>query len=132
MKLQKSSVLLVAALSASGQALAAPYAYVPNEKDGTVSVIDTATDKLMHTLPNKGSMGNKIQGLALDSTAKTLFVVDAESGALKVVNLTSHQVEKKKYQSVRALRALAYLQMVIPWQFAWKKKMRWHLLISAY
>lgn len=95
MKLQKSSVLLVAALSASGQALAAPYAYVPNEKDGTVSVIDTATDKLMHTLPNKGSMGNKIQGLALDSTAKTLFVVDAESGALKVVNLTSHQVEKK-------------------------------------
>ena len=39
--------LLGSAVLLPGLALAAPFAYVPNEKSGTVSVIDTATDSVV-------------------------------------------------------------------------------------
>ncbi|MCB1953525.1 MAG: hypothetical protein KDF61_16140, partial [Rhodocyclaceae bacterium] len=42
--------LALAFFSLTGTALAAPLAYVPNEKSGTVSVIDTATDTVTTTL----------------------------------------------------------------------------------
>jgi len=91
----KQITLLVAALFASGSALAAPFAYVPNEKDGTISVIDTATDTVTGTLPAKGSLGKKIQGLMLDAKNENLFVVDASGGAVKVINLATRKVVKK-------------------------------------
>ena len=39
-----TAVCAVAAIQAAG---AEPFAYVPNEKSGTVSVIDTATDAVV-------------------------------------------------------------------------------------
>ena len=35
----------------SGLAAAAPFAYVPNEGSGTLSVIDTATDQVVAQIP---------------------------------------------------------------------------------
>ena len=45
MKTIFSSTLTLAALALALNAAAAPFAYVPNEKSGTISIIDTATDK---------------------------------------------------------------------------------------
>jgi YVTN family beta-propeller protein len=90
-----SALLLVAALSVSTHALAAPYAYVPNQIDGTVSVIDIATDAVSYTLPSKGRLGKKIQGLALDASAKNMFVVDADGGVLQLVDLATKKMTKK-------------------------------------
>ena len=42
MKLTKSTVALLMCFSAS--LIAAPFAYVPNEGSGTISIIDTQTD----------------------------------------------------------------------------------------
>lgn len=36
-----------------------PLAYVPNEKDGNISVIDTATDKVVGLLPKDQPLGKK-------------------------------------------------------------------------
>lgn len=54
---------VVAAASASmivGAAIAAPFAYVPNEGSGTVSIIDTAND----TLVGEIKAGGKPRGIA--------------------------------------------------------------------
>jgi len=42
--------LAAAALMAWGSALAAPFAYVPNEGSGTLSVIDTATNTVVNAI----------------------------------------------------------------------------------
>lgn len=48
MKIHKQGLAVLAGVMLSGSvALAAPMAYVPNEKSGTVSVIDTATDTVV-------------------------------------------------------------------------------------
>ena len=67
---------LAAALPA--QLLAAPFAYVPNEGSGTISVIDTATDKVVETIDCKPEaklpFGTGSNAVALSDDAKTPFV----------------------------------------------------------
>lgn len=59
-------------------ALAAPFAYVGNEGSGTISVIDTASDRVVDTL----RFGRKPRLRALPSDGKRLFVsVYASRGA---------------------------------------------------
>jgi YVTN family beta-propeller protein len=55
--------------------LAAPFAYVPNEKSATVSVIDTATDTVVRTLPG----GQRPRGIATDG--KHLYISEAPATA---------------------------------------------------
>ena len=43
-----------ALLLVAGAAMAAPFAYVPNEGSATVSVIDTANDRVMKTIATGG------------------------------------------------------------------------------
>jgi len=53
-------LLFTVALAATSlSAYSQPFAYVPNEKDGTVSVIDTTTDEVVKRLPAKGKLGKK-------------------------------------------------------------------------
>jgi len=49
---------------------AEPFAYVPNEGAGTVSVIDTATDKVVTEIP----AGSKPRGLAVGADSRWLYV----------------------------------------------------------
>ena len=49
MNLKSTAAIACVMLGASiSHVTAAPLAYVPNEKDGTVSVIDTTTDKVVN------------------------------------------------------------------------------------
>jgi len=87
----KRTALLAALTVCGGQALAAPFAYVPNEKDGTISVIDTATDKVSHTLPGKGKLGDKLQAVGIDPSGKMLYVVVRDANAVAMIDLATRE-----------------------------------------
>jgi YVTN family beta-propeller protein len=76
-------------------AVAASHAYVANAGDGTVSVIDTQSDEVMRTLIVHGESGDKLQAAVADRSEKTLFVVDALSGKLVIVDLANGQVKAR-------------------------------------
>ena len=77
-------------------AASAERAYVPNEGSGTLSVIDTATDRESadSPLPRQGSLGEKLRGVALDRRGTTLFVVDAARNLVLVVDPTNGAIKK--------------------------------------
>jgi len=64
--------LLILCLLVASNVLAAPFAYVPNEKSGTLSVIDTETDSVVAEI----KAGDKPRGLAVSKDGKTLYVSD--------------------------------------------------------
>src|ERR1043166_7413152 len=80
--------LFVAIVSVSSAALpafparAAPLAYVSNEGSASVSVVDTATDKVVSTL----KIGEKPRGIALSPDAKRLYISDQTANALRVID----------------------------------------------
>ena len=76
-------------------AVGAPHAYVANEHDGTVAVIDTATDDVLRTVVIHGNGGDKLQAALADRSEKTLFVVDALSSTLIVYDLAAGKVEQR-------------------------------------
>lgn len=69
--------LLAACALLPGAVLGAPFAYVPNEKSASVSVIDTATDTVVKTIAD---VGPEPRGLAItndgdaDDTDETVYV----------------------------------------------------------
>jgi YVTN family beta-propeller protein len=88
---------LCALLGACGIApVHAENAYVPNEGSGTVTVIDTATDKpsAKSPLPQHGTLGKKLRGVALDLSGRTLFVVDALRNVVLAVDTATGVVKK--------------------------------------
>ena len=87
-------ILIAATLTYGSQVFAGAYAYVPNEKDGTVSVIDTATDTVVNTLPKKGAFGKKIQAVAMDPDGKKLYVVVRDKNAVAMVDLAKGKQER--------------------------------------
>jgi len=70
-----------------GAALAAPFAYVPNEGTGTLSVIDTATDQVVGEI----QAGKKPRGLAVSLDGTRLYVSDQPNNRLVVVDLASRK-----------------------------------------
>jgi len=87
-----TAVMLAAA---SSWADAAPRAYVANQENGTLSIIDTAKDEVVRTLPASGRIGQKIQAVVTDPAEKTAFVVDAEGNAIVLVDLASGEVKQR-------------------------------------
>ena len=90
----KPIYLSVVLMVAASYAQAAPLAYVPNEKDGTISVIDTSTDKVIKKLPKKGAFGKKIQAVAMHPDGTKLYVVVRDKNAVSIVDLASGKQEK--------------------------------------
>ncbi|MEA3154099.1 MAG: hypothetical protein QOK44_1688, partial [Betaproteobacteria bacterium] len=74
------------ALSSVASADAEPYAYVPNEGSGTISIIDTATDATVGEIKT----GGRPRGIAASPTL--LYFSDLPSSALKVVDLKNRAV----------------------------------------
>src|SRR2546425_11146911 len=83
--------LSILALACLSQARAAPFAYVPNERSGTVSVIDTASDQVVATIKT----GGKPRGIAATPDGRRLYVSDQPSGSLLVVDLTAREVSER-------------------------------------
>ena len=67
---------------------AAPFAYVANEKSGTLSVIDTATDEVVGEI----KAGKKPRGMAAARGATRIFVSDQPANALLVVDTEKRAV----------------------------------------
>jgi YVTN family beta-propeller protein len=72
-------------------ALCEPFAYVQNEKSGTISVIDTATDEVVGEI----KAGDKPRGAALSADGKWLFVSDQPNNILVKVDTETREVVGK-------------------------------------
>lgn len=82
-----ASTLLAAALAWPHAARAAPFAYVPNEGSGTLSVIDTATDQVVATIP----AGKKPRGTVIAPDGARAYVSDQPGNRLVVVDLAARK-----------------------------------------
>src|SRR3954468_18103824 len=82
---------LIAAATFSGTVFAQPFAYVPNEKSGTVSIIDTATDKVTGEI----KAGEKPRGIAVSPDGKFLYVSDQPQRALNVIDIGKKAIVAK-------------------------------------
>ena len=71
---------LILALACLSQARAAPFAYVPNERSGTVSVIDTASDQVVATIKT----GGKPRGIAASPDGRRDWGICTECGMGRV------------------------------------------------
>ena len=74
------SILLTTLVLASTAAWAEPShrAFVTNEKDNTVSVIDTKTNEVINTI----NIGERPRGIGLSPDQKQLYVAISEEGAM--------------------------------------------------
>jgi YVTN family beta-propeller protein len=90
----KRIVIAALSLATAVTAVAAPKAYVGNQENGTISIIDTASDTAIKTLPEKGKIGEKIQAVVTDPAEKNAFVVDANGNSLVVVDLASGEIKQ--------------------------------------
>jgi YVTN family beta-propeller protein len=99
MPIRKKTPSSLAALVASAlfatalPAVAAPFAYVPNQKSGTISVIDTATDTVTKTLTGGGALGKRLQAIDSDVKGDILYVVDAEHNKLFAIDPSNDTVK---------------------------------------
>jgi len=84
------SILLAIILSvfAAANASAAPFAYVPNVFSNTVSVIDTATNAVVATLP----VGVWPQGAAVNPSGTRVYVPNNGSGTVSVIDTSTNTV----------------------------------------
>jgi YVTN family beta-propeller protein len=80
-------------LGATAAAVAAPFAYVPNQKSGSISVIDTASDKVVRTLTAQGKLGDRVQAIDVDARGTTLYAVDAGHEQLLAVDTATDRVQ---------------------------------------
>ena len=79
---------LVAPLLAVPAALcAAPFAYVPNEGSGTLSVIDTATDQVVAEVP----AGKKPRGTVVSIDGRTAYVSDQPNNQLVMIDVVARK-----------------------------------------
>src|SRR5215470_6777666 len=78
------------AVLASGIATAAPKAYVGNFADNTVSVIDTATSKVVATIP----VVQGPHGIAITQDNHTVYVTGDGSSSLSVIDTATDKVVK--------------------------------------
>lgn len=93
-RLPAAALMLLAALAAA-PVTAAPMAYVPNQRSGTISVIDTGSDEVVRTLSAQGQLGKRLQQVALDPAGKTLFVIDAAHDALVALDIATDSVRTR-------------------------------------
>ncbi len=68
--------------------LAAPFAYVSNERAGSVSVIDTATDVVVATVP----VGDAPYGVAAGSYGTRVYVANRRSNDVSVIDTATNSV----------------------------------------
>src|SRR5690554_3418168 len=78
---------------AAGSVAAATLAYVPNQKSGTISVIDTETDTVTRTLSGGGKLGKRLQAVDADASGSVIYVVDAQRNTLFAIDPATDTVK---------------------------------------
>ena len=78
-------LVLAAALAAPLAVAAAPFAFVPNEGSGSLSVIDTAVDQVVAEI----DVGQKPRGTVVSADGRTAYVSDQPNSALVIVDLAT-------------------------------------------
>lgn len=77
---------------AAAAAPAAPVlAYVPNQRSGTISVIDTAQDAVVRTLSGQGQLGKRLQQI-VPGPGGHLYVIDAQGHRLLELDVAQDRV----------------------------------------
>jgi YVTN family beta-propeller protein len=82
--------LFVAALFPAAGAVAGPKAYIGNFADNTVSAIDTATGKVVATIPVAAGP----HGMAISSDGRTVYISGDRSSSVSVIDTASDAVTK--------------------------------------
>ena len=72
----------------SATAVAAGFAYIPNSGDGTVSVVNTTTNKIVAIIP----VGSRPYGIILSGDGSTAYVTNQGSGNISVINTQTNKV----------------------------------------
>ena len=72
----------------AGTASALPFAYIPNEGSGTVSVIDTATNTVVATVV----VGSGPDGVAVNPAGTRVYVTNEGSNTVSVINTATNTV----------------------------------------
>ena len=71
-----------------GLALGAPFAYIANESTDNVSVIDTATNTVVATVP----VGNGPTAVAVNPASPRVYVANTSGNTVSVIDTTTHTV----------------------------------------
>jgi YVTN family beta-propeller protein/cysteine-rich repeat protein len=89
--MRPTSIRVAALLCVASVASAAPFAYVPNTGDNTLTVIDTATDTVVTTIPIPGSQP---QAAAVSADGMRVYVGDLGgfAGKVHVINAATNTV----------------------------------------
>src|SRR5262245_11504367 len=82
------SLGLLAVMLGSTPAEAQPFAYVGNEEGGTVSVIDTAVNTGVATVP----VGSLPEGIAVTPDGKHVYVANGNSNTVSVIDTATNTV----------------------------------------
>ena len=80
-----------AGFAVSAVSFAGPIAYVPNERSGTLSLIDTDTDAVVGEIRT----GGKPRGIVVSADGKRLYVSDQSTNALLVVDIAARAVSSR-------------------------------------
>ena len=87
-KRKLAGLWLLALVLPPGFAGAAPFAYISNQNSNTVSVIDTASNTVVATVP----VGTDPWGVAVNPTGTRAYVANANSNTVSVIDTASNSV----------------------------------------
>ena len=76
---------IVAVMIAAASPAMAHTLYISNEKDNTLSVIDTATDEVIKTIP----VGKRPRGIVLSKDFSKLYICASDSNTVQVLDIKS-------------------------------------------
>ena len=82
------TALVVTAFIAAPNVATAHWAYVTNEKDDTISVIDTETDEVIKTI----DVGERPRGVTLSHDFKHLYICASDSDAVQVMDINTDNI----------------------------------------
>src|SRR5574339_414917 len=87
--MKKTALLIAFFLTLTRAALAAPFAYITNEMDNTVSVIDTAAGKVIASVP----VGTRPDGVAITPDGKFVYTANFEADTVSVIDTSDNKVK---------------------------------------
>jgi YVTN family beta-propeller protein len=87
--MKKNLIILIAVFSTS--TFATPYAYVPNEGSGTISIIDTSSDTVIGDIATNG----KPRGTAVSPDGQTIYVAEQKSESLLIIDAKTKKITAK-------------------------------------